>query len=133
MSDAYGGQSLHEQSHGESFISLAASKFNHDGFYVMDEPEAALSPQRQLSLMVILHDLLRHGRDVQVLIATHSPILLAYPEAQILSFDDGMIHEITYKESDPYQLCRRFLADPDRYMHALFEDDLLFRKTDGES
>jgi predicted ATPase len=133
VSDAYGGQSLHEQSHGESFISLAASKFNRDGFYVMDEPEAALSPQRQLSLMVILHDLLRHGRDVQVLIATHSPILLAYPEAQIFSFDDGMIHEITYKESAPYQLCSRFLADPDRYMHALFEDDLLFSKTDGES
>jgi predicted ATPase len=133
VSGSYGGHSLHEQSHGESFISLAASKFNRDGFYVMDEPEAALSPQRQLSLMVILHDLLRYGRDVQVLIATHSPILLAYPEAQILSFDDGAIHEITYRESAPYQLCSRFLADPDRYMRALFEDDVLFRKTDGES
>ncbi len=111
VSDAYGGRSLHQQSHGESFISLAESKFNRDGFYVMDEPEAALSPQRQLSLMVILHDLLRNRRDVQVLIATHSPLLLAYPEAQILSFDDGTIHEITYRESAPYQLCSRFLAD----------------------
>ena len=129
VTQAYGERSLHEQSHGESFISLAESKFNRDGFYVMDEPEAALSPQRQLSLMVILHDLLRHGRDVQVLIATHSPLLLAYPEAQILSFDDGAIHEITYRESPPFQLCSRFLADPDRYIHALFDDDPLFRKT----
>jgi predicted ATPase len=129
VSDAYGGRSLHEQSHGESFISLAESKFNRDGFYVMDEPEAALSPQRQLSLMVILHDLLRNDRDVQVLIATHSPLLLAYPGAQILSFDDGTIHEITYRESAPYQLCSRFLADLDRYIHALFDDDPLFRKS----
>ena len=70
---------------------------------------------------------------MQVLIATHSPILLAYPEAQILSFDDGAIHEITYRESAPYQLCSRFLVDPDRYMRALFDDDPLFRKTDGET
>ena len=91
----------------------------------MDEPEAALSPQRQLSLLVILHDLLRNRRDMQVLIATRSPILLAYPDAQTLSFDDGAIHEISYRESASYQLCSRFLADPDRYMHALFEDEPL--------
>jgi predicted ATPase len=133
VSDAYGGRSLHAQSHGESFISLAASKFTRDGFYIMDEPEAALSPQRQLSLLVILHKSLRNGRDVQILIATHSPILLAYPEAQILSFDDGKIHEITYRESAPYQLCSRFIADPDRYMHALFNDEPLFHRTNGET
>jgi predicted ATPase len=133
VAGAFGGRSLHEQSHGESFISLAASKFNRDGFYVMDEPEAALSPQRQLSLLVILHDLLRNRRDVQVLVATHSPILLAYPEAQILSFDDGTIHEIAYKESAPYQLCSRFLADPARYMHALFEEEPLFRNSDDKN
>jgi len=125
----YGGRSLHDQSHGESFISLAQNKFNRDGFYVMDEPEAALSPQRQLSLLVILHDLLRNARDVQVLIATHSPILLAYPEAQILSFDDGTIHEITYRESAPYQLWSGFMANPDRYIHALFDDQPLLRKS----
>jgi predicted ATPase len=89
----------------------------------MDEPEAALSPQRQLSLLVILHDLLQHARDVQILIATHSPILLAFPNAQILSFDDATIHEIAYKESPPYQLCSRFLANPDRYIQALFDDE----------
>ena len=129
----YGGRSLHDQSHGESFLALATNKFNRDGFYVMDEPEAALSPQRQLSLLVILHDLLRSRRDVQVVVATHSPILLAYPEAQILSFDDGTIHEIAYRESLPYQLCSRFLADPDRYTRALFEDGPLFSKADGET
>jgi predicted ATPase len=133
VSDAYAGRSLHQQSHGESFISLAASKFNRGGFYVMDEPEAALSPQRQLSLLVILQDLSRNGRDVQVLIATHSPILLAYPEAHILSFDGCTIHEITYRESAPFQLCSKFMADPDRYMHALFNDVPLFRKTDEET
>jgi len=131
VTQGYGGRSLHEQSHGESFISLASSKFNRDGLYIMDEPEAALSPQRQLSLLVILHDLLRTNKDSQVLIATHSPILLAYPDAQILSFDGGAIHEITYRESEPYKLCSRFLADPDRYMNALFDDDPLFRKSDG--
>lgn len=127
---AYGGRSLHEQSHGESFLALAANRFNREGFYVMDEPEAALSPQRQMSLLVMLHDLLRNGRDVQVLIATHSPILLAYPEAQILSFDDGTIHEITYRETTPYQLCSSFLANPDRYLRNLFEDEPLFRSDD---
>jgi predicted ATPase len=130
VADAYGGRSLHEQSHGESFIALATNKFKRDGFYILDEPEAALSPQRQLSLLVILHDLLRRARDVQVLIATHSPILLAFPEAQILSFDDGAIREIAYRDSTPYQLCSRFLADPDRYMKALFDDNPLFRTSE---
>lgn len=120
----YGGRSLHAQSHGESFISLAANKFTRDGFYVLDEPEAALSPQRQLSLMGILHDLIAGCRDVQILVATHSPILLAYPEAQILSFDDGCVHEISYKESAPYQLYSRILADPDKYIQSFFDDDL---------
>jgi predicted ATPase len=130
VEEAYGGRSLHEQSHGESFISLATNRFNKDGFYVLDEPEAALSPQRQLSLLVILHELLKHRRDVQILIATHSPILLAFPDAQILSFDDGVIHEIAYRESAPYQLCSRFLANPDQYIHALFNDEPLFCKSD---
>jgi predicted ATPase len=97
----------------------------------MDEPEAALCPQRQLSLLVILHELLRNGRDVQVLFATHSPILLAYPEAQILSFDGGAIHDITYSESAPYQLYARFLADPDRYVRALFNPEPPFSEGNG--
>lgn len=125
--DAYGGRSLHAQSHGESFIALAANRMKRDGLYIMDEPEAALSAQRQLSLLVIIHDLIKLSREVQVIIATHSPILLAYPDAQILSFDEDKLHEIQYKQSPPYQLYSRFLANPNRYLDALFEDEPLLR------
>jgi len=88
----------------------------------MDEPEAALSPQRQLSFLILLHDLLTDNTNIQFLIATHSPILLAYPDAQILSFDGGNIHEIGYRESQPFQLMSRFVAAPERYINALFSD-----------
>src|SRR5277367_795875 len=101
-SDSYGGRSLHDQSHGESFLSLLQNRFTRSGFYLMDEPEAALSPQRQLSFLVFLHDLLADNDNIQFLIATHSPILLAYPEAQIFSFDGGLVHQITYRESQPF-------------------------------
>jgi len=131
--DAYGGRSLHSQSHGESFISLIANRFTRDGLYVMDEPEAALSPQRQLSLLVLLHDLIKRAKDVQVLIATHSPILLAFPEAQIFSFDEGAIHEVSYRETAAFQLCSRFLANPERYIQLLFENDSLFTGSDSDS
>ncbi len=120
--DSYGGKSLHDQSHGESFISLLQHRFTRSGFYVMDEPEAALSPQRQLSFLILLHDLLNDNNGIQFLIATHSPILLAYPDAQILSFDGGQIHEINYRESQPFQLVSRFVAAPERYINALFSD-----------
>ena len=132
VSSSYGGRSLHAQSHGESFLALAVSKFNRSGFYVMDEPEAALSPQRQLSLLAILHDLLRKAKAVQIVIATHSPILLAYPGAQIFSFDDGVVHEILYRESASYLLCSRFLANPDSYLRALFDEDPLFHREPRE-
>jgi predicted ATPase len=125
--DAYGGRSLHAQSHGESFMALAATRFNRDGLYLIDEPEAALSAQRQLSLLVILHDLVKRRREVQIIIATHSPILLGYPDAQILSFDDGEIHRIEYTETPPYQLYSRFLANPQRYLDLLLNDEPLLR------
>ena len=126
VTQAYGGKSLHGQSHGESFLSLAENKINRDGLYIMDEPEAALSPQRQLSLLVVLHDLLKSKREVQVIIATHSPILLAFPDAQILSFDDGTVHEIAYEQTPAYQFYNRFLADPERYLNQLFNEEPLF-------
>ena len=122
MSGSYGGKSLHAQSHGESFLSLLQHRFTRSGFYVMDEPEAALSPQRQLSFLILLHDLLTDNTNIQFLIATHSPILLAHPDAQILSFDGGNIHEIGYRESQPFQLMSRFVAAPERYINALFSD-----------
>src|SRR5215831_12224070 len=85
----YGGKSLHEQSHGKSFLALLKNRFFRRGFYVLDEPEAALLPQRQLSFLVLIHDLLENNNEIQFLIATHSPIILAFPGAQILSFDEG--------------------------------------------
>jgi predicted ATPase len=121
-SHSYGGKSLHDQSHGESFISLLQNRFTRSGFYLMDEPEAALSPQRQLSFLVLLHELVADNDNIQFLIATHSPILLAYPEAQIFSFDGGAVHQITYRESQPFQVVSRFVAAPERYMHALFSE-----------
>jgi predicted ATPase len=121
-SNSYGGRSLHDQSHGESFLSLLQNRFTRSGFYIMDEPEAALSPQRQLSFLVLLHDLLIGNDNIQFLIATHSPILLAYPGAQILSFDGGEVHPISYRESQPFQFMSRFVASPERYMNALFSE-----------
>jgi predicted ATPase len=121
-SHSYGGKSLHDQSHGESFLSLLQNRFTRSGFYLMDEPEAALSPQRQLSFLVLLHDLVTDNENIQFIIATHSPILLAYPGAQIFSFDGGEIHQIDYRESQPFQLVSRFVAAPERYINALFSE-----------
>ncbi len=120
--EPYGGRSLHEQSHGESFLALLKHRFFRKGFYVLDEPEAALSPQRQLSFLVLLHDLLKNNNDIQFLIATHSPIVLAYPGAQILSFDDGKIHEIRYEETLPFQIFSRFLDDRENFLRQLFSE-----------
>jgi predicted ATPase len=122
LEDAYGGRSLHAQSHGESFFSLLENRFRRSGFYVLDEPEAALSPQRQLSMLALLRNLLRGNNDIQFLIASHSPILLAYPEAQILSFDGGEIHEVLYRETSPYQIVSRFVARPEVYLKELFNE-----------
>ncbi|WP_339303396.1 AAA family ATPase [Paenibacillus sp. FSL R5-0519] len=115
----YGGRSLHEQSHGESFLNLFVNRFNSKGIYLLDEPEAALSPARQLSLLRILHDL---SGTSQFIIATHSPILLGYPGAEILSFDDSHIQEVTYEDTDHYQITRSFLENRDRILNELFKD-----------
>jgi predicted ATPase len=89
---------------------------------VLDEPEAALSPQRQLSMLALLHTLLSGNDDIQFLIASHSPILLAYPGAQIFSFDEQRIHEVQYQETSPYQIVSRFLARPDVYLKELLRE-----------
>src|SRR5436190_3449592 len=94
---AYGGKSLHEQSHGESFLSLFVNRFE-SGLYILDEPEAALSPSRQLSFLAIIHDLETSGH-AQFIIATHSPMILSYPGATILSTDGNLISEVEYKET----------------------------------
>jgi predicted ATPase len=119
---SYGGQSLHSRSHGETFFTLLEHKFARNGLFLLDEPEAALSPQRQLSFLILLHDTLRRFKDAQFIISTHSPVLLGYPGAQILSFDDGHLHEIAYEETAPMQIVRRFLNDREAFLDELFQD-----------
>ncbi|MVO98902.1 AAA family ATPase [Paenibacillus lutrae] len=117
--DSYGGRSLHNQSHGESFLSLFKHRFKGNGIYLLDEPEAALSPARQLSLLRIIKDL---SESSQFIIATHSPILLGYPDAQIISFDSNPISQIAYEDTDHYQITRRFLENRAAVFRHLFED-----------
>lgn len=117
---SYGGRSLHEQSHGESFLTLVMERFAGNGLYILDEPEAALSPSRQLALMVRIHDLNASGS--QFIIATHSPLLLAYPGAMILSLDGEVVEEMEYEETEHFQVSRRVLLDHTRAMAALLDD-----------
>ncbi|MBH0164929.1 AAA family ATPase [Fictibacillus sp. 7GRE50] len=118
----YGGRSLHEQSHGESFLSLFLNRFKGKAIYLLDEPEAALSPSRQLTFLKIIHDLTTQG-DTQFIIATHSPILLGYPNADILSFDDGKISTIDYESTDHFQVTKYFLNNREKMMKELLKDD----------
>ncbi|MEI4770212.1 AAA family ATPase [Psychrobacillus sp. FJAT-51614] len=118
----YGGKSLHKQSHGESFLSLFLNRFNGRAIYLLDEPEAALSAQRQLSFLKIIHDLVIE-EDCQFIIATHSPIILGYPNATILSFDNGKIEEIEYEMTSHYQITKYFLDHREKFLKELLEDD----------
>jgi predicted ATPase len=118
---AYGGKSLHAQSHGESFVSLFANRFEH-GIYILDEPEAALSPQRQLSFLRIIHELETPGH-AQFLISTHSPIILSYPGAVLFSLDGDSIREVAYHETEHYLVTRDFLNAPERYFKHLFRSE----------
>lgn len=116
---AYGGKSLHQQSHGESFLSLFANRFEQ-GLYLLDEPEAALSPQRQLAFLNIIHQLETPGH-AQFIIATHSPIILSYPGAVLYSFDGDGIEPVDYRETEHYRVTRDFLNAPERYFKHLFD------------
>lgn len=117
----YGGKSLHEQSHGESFLSFFKNRLFNHGFFIFDEPEAALSPQRQLSLLVILHEMCKNP-DAQFIIATHSPILLAYPGATIYSCDTDTLTTIAYKETEHYKVTKYFLDNPEHYLQQLLKE-----------
>lgn len=121
VTDSYGGVSLHEQSHGESFLALAQHRFGGNGLYILDEPEAALSPQRQLSLLAIIHRLVEHERS-QFLIATHSPILLAYPGALIYQLGAEGIREVAYEETEHFTITRDFLNGRERFFKHLFDE-----------
>lgn len=117
---AYGGRSLHHQSHGEAFLSLFQNRFGGKAIYLLDEPEAALSPQRQLTFLRIIHDLEKSG-EVQFIIATHSPILLGYPGADILHFSEDGIRSVDYEETEHYQITRGFLENREGYLKHLFQ------------
>ncbi len=119
----YAEKPLHAHSHGETFLTVLEHKFRRSGLFLLDEPEAALSPQRQLSFLLLLYDTVREYPDAQFLISTHSPILLATPGAQILSFDGGQIHEILYTETAAYTITRRFLADHESFLKQLLETE----------
>jgi predicted ATPase len=117
--NSYGGRSLHEQSHGESFLALLTERFGGKGVYLLDEPEAALSPQRQLAVLARIHDLILD--DSQFIMATHSPILMAYPGALIYQCDQDGVRPIAYEDTEHYQITRSFLMHPQRMIEKLFE------------
>ncbi|MCE1253083.1 MAG: AAA family ATPase [Anaerolineae bacterium] len=118
---SYGGKSLHEQSHGESFLSLLTHRFKGNGLYLLDEPEAALSPSRQLSALVLIHQLVK--KDSQFIIATHSPIIMAYPRARIYRLSDDEIREVVYTETEHYQVTKDFLSQREKMMEILMGEE----------
>jgi predicted ATPase len=109
----YGGKSLHRRSHGEAFLEVFQHRI-HDGLFLIDEPEAALSPQRQLTLLYLLRDRVQSSR-TQFIIATHSPILLTFPGAVIVDFDDRALRRVALQETKHYQITRGILERPERY------------------
>ncbi len=119
--DAYGGRSLHEQSHGESFLTLLQQRFGGSGLYLLDEPEAALSPTRQLAALLRMHQLVEAGS--QFVLATHSPILMAYPGAQLLGLSDTGIAPLDYDQTEHVVVLRHFMNDRASLLAELLRED----------
>jgi predicted ATPase len=118
--ESYGYRSLHEQSHGESFFAVMMHRFGGNGFYVLDEPEAALSPSRQLAMIARLHDLVKTRS--QFLIATHSPMLMAYPNAWIYQISAHGLERVKLEDTEHYIVAKRFLNDPHQQLARLLLD-----------
>lgn len=118
----YGPRSLHDQSHGEAFLTLAATRLRGNGLYILDEPESALSPARQLGLLRVFH-LLTERRSSQLVVATHSPIVLAYPGATIYHLDASGIRTVAYEETEHYEVTKSFLCQRESFLKHLFEED----------
>lgn len=117
--NSYGGVSLHNQSHGESFLALVKNRFGGNGLYILDEPEAALSPMRLLTLIRLMKDLVDNGS--QFIISTHSPILMAFPGAQILELTERGIKPTCYQDTEHYHVTKRFLDNPEKMLLYLLE------------
>ena len=122
MFSSYGGKSLKKQSHGESFISLFKNKFK-EGLFILDEPEAALSAERQLSLITILDDLVKNNKS-QFIIATHSPILITCPNSEIYEIEENRLEKKPYQETRQFQFYKNFINSPDRYLNYLLKDEV---------
>jgi predicted ATPase len=117
--NSYGGRSLHEQSHGESFFALMMNRFGGHGFYVLDEPEAAVSPSRQLAMMARIHQLVQARS--QFVIATHSPILMAYPNALLYQITPDGLTRIEYQQTEHYIVTKRFLTNTEAELQRLLD------------
>ncbi len=113
-------QHFHERAHGVSFLALVQNNFRGNGIYLLDEPEAALSPQRQLTLLLEIERCTREGS--QFIIASHSPILLGTPGAEILGFDDGEVHALAYEKTESYQVTKMFIENRDQMLSHLLEE-----------
>lgn len=116
---SYGPASLHQMSHGESFLALLTNRLEGKGLYIFDEPEAALSPARQMAVLARIHDLVQ--RHAQFIIATHSPILMAYPHATIYALDEDGMTEISYEDTEHFQVTRDFLLRKDEMLNVLLD------------
>ncbi|MBX2847283.1 MAG: AAA family ATPase [Acidiferrobacterales bacterium] len=117
IKDSYGGKSLHQQSHGESFFSLMIHRFSGSGLYILDEPEAALSPTRQMAMITRLHQLI--GKKSQFIIATHSPIILAYPNAKIYEINSGTLNTREYEETEHFRITKSFINSYEKFVKEL--------------
>lgn len=117
---AHPSMQYHKKSHGESFLDLAQDNIKSNGLYLLDEPEAALSPQRQLTLLTQIYKCANDG--AQFIIATHSPILLGIPNAQIFCFDNGKIHTCTYEETDSYKITEMFINNRKSLLQKLLDE-----------
>ena len=115
--ESYGGVSLHEQSHGESFLALLMHRFSGDSLFILDEPEAALSPTRQMAMLSRMHQLIGEGS--QFVIATHSPIIMAYPDAKIFALDADGMEQVAYEDTEPFQVTRSFLNAREKMLREL--------------
>lgn len=115
--DSYGGMSLHEQSHGESFFAIMMNRFSRKGLYILDEPEAALSPSRQMAMISRMNELV--NQDCQFIISTHSPILMSYPRSIIYEIKDGYLRDVSYEDTDHYQITKEFLNNTEKFLDIL--------------
>ena len=117
----YGGVSLHKQSHGESFMALVENRFGGNGLYILDEPEAALSPTRLMRLMVCMQELVK--KNSQFIISTHSPILMTFPNAEVLEITEEGINSVNYKDTEHFIVTKRFMDAPEKIIESLLGDE----------